>query len=260
MQSGPTWSNQKHFFKKPHARFTGALASGCGTLRHHWIAVLYRPRIHRIAGYTALLAICLLASTGCRHFFQDTGRVPQVEVPISNPFQVGRADPTLVWQQVVDAVDDYFRIKSESPVRVDSAAWVEGRLETFPEVGGTLFEPWRRDSTPGFERVQSTFQTIRRTAFVRVVPGPDGYLIDVKVTKEKEDVDHSQFPTAGSSVQSENGTVVRTTNVLSDLPQTIDWYPAGVGRDLELERRLAESMAGRLTNIEPPTRAGMLSH
>ena len=203
---------------------------------------------------------CLLTSSGCHHLFPGTAGPPQVEVPISNPFQVGMADPNLVWQQVVDAVDDYFRIKSETPVRVDSVAWLEGRLETFPEVGGTLFEPWRRDSTRGFERVQSTFQTIRRTAFVRVIPGPDGYLIDVKVTKEQEDVDHSQFPTAGSSVQSQGGTVVRTTNVLSDLPTTIDWYPAGVGRDLELERRLAESIAGRLTNIEPPERGGLLTH
>lgn len=208
----------------------------------------------------SVVAAGLVIVGGCGHFFGDRNRAPQVEVPISNPFQVGRADPTLVWQQVVDAVDDYFRIKSESPVRVDSAAWLEGRLETFPEVGATLFEPWRRDSTPGFERIQSTFQTIRRTAFVRVVPGPDGYLIDVKVTKEQEDVDHSQFPTAGSSVQSQSGAVVRTTNVLSDLPVTIDWYPAGVGRDLELERRLAERIAGRLTNIEPPRRPGLLAH
>ncbi|MGN6135372.1 MAG: hypothetical protein ACTHOU_12790 [Aureliella sp.] len=201
-----------------------------------------------------------LLTSGCRHLFQDPNRPPQVEVPISNPFQVGPADPTLVWQQVVDAVDDYFRIKSETPVRVDSAAWLEGRLETFPEVGATLFEPWRRDSTPGFERVQSTFQTIRRTAFVRVVPGPDGYLIDIKVTKEQEDVDHSQFPTAGSSVASQGGTVIRTTNVLSDLPTTVDWYPAGMGRDLDLERRLAENIAGRLTNIESPERRGLVRH
>lgn len=213
----------------------------------------------RRAFLRSAVVVSIMAVTGCRHLF-GPARPAQVEVPISNPFQVGMADPTLVWQQVVDAVDDYFRIKSETPVRMDSAAWLEGRLETFPEIGGTLFEPWRRDSTPGFERVQSTFQTIRRTAFVRVLPGPEGYLIDVKVTKEQEDVDHSQFPSAGSSVQAQNGTVVRTTNVLSDLPATIGWYPAGIGRDLELERRLAESIAGRLTDIEPPKRPGVFAH
>ncbi|MCC6508332.1 MAG: hypothetical protein IT423_04445 [Pirellulaceae bacterium] len=202
----------------------------------------------------------VVTATGCHHFFQGPRRAPQVEVPLVNPFQVGPADPELVWSQVVDTVDDYFRIKSETRVRRDSAAWMEGRLETFPEIGGTLFEPWRGDSTRGFERIQSTFQTIRRTAFVKVVPGADGYLIDVKVVKEKEDVDHSQYPTAGSSVQRHDGSVVRTANVLNDLPMTIDWYPAGAGRDLELERRLAERIAGRLTNIEAPEPTGILGH
>ncbi len=201
-----------------------------------------------------LVVLIVVGCCGCHHFFPFKRQPPQIEVPIANPFQVGPADPALVWQEVVDAVDDYFRIKTESRVRRDSAAWMEGRLETFPEIGATLFEPWRRDSTPGFERIQSTFQTIRRTAFVKVLPGADGYLIDVKVVKEQEDVDHSQFPTAGSAVQRHDGTVVRTNNVLSDLPSTVDWYPAGIGRDLDLERRLAEQIAGRLTNIESPER------
>jgi hypothetical protein len=224
----------------------------------HWSTP---PRTHLLRrALVASLLTCIVTQLGCKHFFPGTGRPPQVEVPISNPFQVGLADPSLVWQQVVDAVDDYFRIKSETPVRRDSAAWLEGRLETFPEVAGTLFEPWRRDSTPGFERVQSTFQTIRRTAYVKVLPGPDGYLIDVKVVKEQEDVDHSQYPTAGSSVQRHDGTVVRNASVLTDIPTTIDWYPAGIGRDLDLERRLAESIAGRLTNIEAPQSNGWLAH
>ncbi len=150
-----------------------------------------------------LVSVCawMVTAGGCHHFFPGPRRPPQIEVPLANPFQVGPADPALVWSQVVDAVDDYFRIKSETPVRRDNAAWLEGRLETFPEVGGTIFEPWRNDSTRGFERLQSTFQTIQRTAYVLVIPGPDGYLIDVKVKKDKEDVDHSQYPSAGSSVQ-----------------------------------------------------------
>lgn len=220
---------------------------------------LRKPQLMRRA-ILAGMATCLMAPLGCRHFFPGPSRPPQVEVPISNPFQVGLADPSFVWLQVVDSVDDYFRIKSETPVRRDSVKWVEGRLETFPEVAGTLFEPWRRDSTPGFERVQSTFQTIRRIAHVRVLPGPDGYLIDVKVVKEQEDVDHSQYPTAGSSVQRHDGAVVRTASVLTDLPTTIEWYPAGIGRDLDLERRIAENIAGRLTNVEAPQTDSWLAH
>jgi hypothetical protein len=190
-----------------------------------------------------------LALPGCGHVLGGR-RPPVIEVPMANPFQVGLADPVFVWQQVVDTVDDHFRIAVERPVRRDEAAWLEGRLESYPEVGATVFEPWRRDSTPGFERLQSTFRTVRRTAYVKVLPGPDGYLIDVQVVKEQEDVDHSQFPTSGSATLREDGSVVRTTNVLNDAPRTIGWYP--IGRDLELERRLVERIAGRLTNVEMP--------
>lgn len=221
------------------------------------------PRSFKRRTFLAMLTPSLLGLAGCHHLFHGNlfhgGRPAQIEVPLANPFQVGQADPALVWLQVVDAVDDLFPVKSESPVRKDSIAWLEGRLETFPEVGATIFEPWRRDSTPGFERLQSTFQTIRRTAYVKVLPGPDGYLIDVKVVKEQEDVDHSQYPTAGSSVQRHDGSVVRSSNVLGDLPTTIDWYPAGIGRDLDLERRLSERIAGRLTNVESPERR-LLDH
>jgi hypothetical protein len=145
-------------------------------------------------------------------------------------------------------------------------------LETFPEIASTLLEPWRRDSTPGFERVQATIQTIRRTAYVKVIPGPDGDLIDVKVIKEQEDVDDAQQLSAATaestaentgvstSVRSEgsgSGSVIRSTSDIRDMPSTVGWYPAGIGRDLELERRLAERIAGRLTNIEPPQRSGL---
>lgn len=231
-----------------------------------------RSRLHGWSAAATLLVVFSLAVSGCRNFLQSPLGPGQVEVPISNPFQVGLADPTLVWQQVVDAVDDYFRIKSETPVRRDSAAWLEGRLETFPEIASTLLEPWRRDSTPGFERMQATIQTIRRTAYVKVIPGPDGYLIDVKVVKEQEDVDDAQrlaATTAESTAEntgvttsvrsqgSGSGGVIRSTSDIRDMPSTVGWYPAGIGRDLELERRIAERIAGRLTNIEPPQRSGL---
>ena len=96
--------------------------------------------------------------------------VPVVEVPVSNPSRVGPLDPEFLWFQIVDAVDDYFRIQSEQWVRRDNVQWLEGRLTTYPEVSGTSLEPWRREAARGFERLQSTVQTIRRTATVRVVP------------------------------------------------------------------------------------------
>ncbi|MFM8323808.1 MAG: hypothetical protein ACKN9U_02975, partial [Pirellulaceae bacterium] len=69
--------------------------------------------------------------------------------------------------------------------------WLEGKLKTFPEIGSSYFEPWRRDTVIGFQRLQSTLQTMRRTAKVQVVPNNAGYLVEVIVNKDIEEVDRS---------------------------------------------------------------------
>jgi hypothetical protein len=177
---------------------------------------------------------------------------PPIEVPVANPANIGEIDPDFLWRMIVDTVDNHFRIDSEQPVRKDSVNWLEGRLTTFPEISGTSFEPWRRDTSMGFERLQSTFQTIRRTATVRVVPEPTGYQISVEVIKEQEDVDQSQYAAAGAAAQRHDGTIVRNQNQIRQLPITLGWYE--IGRDRDLERRLMEGILGRITNVEPPKR------
>lgn len=182
---------------------------------------------------------------------------PPIELPVANPAHIGDVDPDLLWRQVVDAVDDYFRIDKEQPVRRDNMNWLEGSLTTYPLVSGTSFEPWRNDASRGFERLQSTFQTIRRKATVRIIPEMTGYLVDIQVMKEQEDVDQSQFSTAGASAQRHDGTIVRHENQLRQVPITLGWYE--IGRDRDLERRLMESILGRISNVEPPPRR-LLQH
>ncbi|GIW97737.1 MAG: hypothetical protein KatS3mg111_1070 [Pirellulaceae bacterium] len=204
------------------------------------------------------LACLLLAATlpcGCRRWnggfnFGGWGSPEVVAVPLDNPLHVGPIDPDFVWRMVVDTVDDYFRIASEQAVRRDQGAWLEGKLTTFPEVSGTSFEPWRRDTTPGFERLQSTFQTIRRIATIRVTPESSGYAIEVRVVKEQEDVDQSQFAAAGSAAQRHDGTVVRSEAQPRPVPATLGWYE--IGRDVALEQRILEGIAGRITDVDPP--------
>ncbi len=209
----------------------------------------------------SMLAVFALSSSivaGCTHWHGgaiDKGidlltPPPPVELPVSNPSHIGDVDPDFLWRQVVDAVDDYFRIDKETPVRRDNMTWFEGRLSTYPEVSGTSIEPWRHDAARGFERLQSTVQTIRRTANVRIVPEVTGYLLDIQVMKEQEDVDQSQFATAGASAQRQDGSIVRHENSLRQAPVTLGWYE--IGRDRDLERRLMESILGRITNVAPP--------
>ncbi len=208
---------------------------------HHWLHLC------------CLLSLLLVG--GCHRLPTsaiELAAPPPVEVPVSNPAHIGNIDPDFLWRMIVDAVDDHFRIETEQPVRRDRDNWLEGRLTTFPEVSGTSFEPWRGDTARGFERLQSTFQTIRRTAKVRVVAEPTGYQIEVEVLKEQEDVDQSQFATAGSSAQRHDGSIVRNENQLRQLPLTLGWYE--IGRDRELERRIMAGILGRVNNVEPPSK------
>ncbi len=175
---------------------------------------------------------------------------PAVPVPVSNPSHIPATDPDFLWNQIVDSVDDYFRIDDEQPVRRSANNWLEGRLVTYPEVSGTSLEPWRGDAARGFERLQSTFQTIRRTATVRVINEETGYAIEVQVLKEQEDVDQSLFATAGAASQRHDGGVVRNENQLRQVPLTLGWFE--IGRDRELEQRIMADILGRLTNVAPP--------
>lgn len=216
----------------------------------------HEQRNKRLLAGLWLLWMLAIVPAGCHRFtLGPLGPTPPppIEVPVSNPANVGNVDPDFLWRMIVDSVDDHFRIDNEQQVRRDDVNWLEGRLTTFPEVSGTSFEPWRTDTARGFERLQATFQTVRRTATVRVVPEPTGYQIQIEVLKEQEDVDQSQFSTAGAAAQRHDGTIIRNENQLRQLPVTLGWYE--IGRDRELERRIMEGILGRITRVEPPSKS-----
>ena len=78
------------------------------------------------------------------------------------------------WEQIADVVSDYFTIAREQQVRRSGEAWSEGRIETAYQGGASWLEPFRKDSVGAFNRWESTFQTIRRRAVVRVMPDANG--------------------------------------------------------------------------------------
>ncbi|MFN9436257.1 MAG: hypothetical protein ACK6DC_15130, partial [Planctomycetota bacterium] len=162
-------------------------------------------------------------------------------------------DSEFLWNQIVDTVEDYFRIKSEQRAMRDATQWVEGRLETYPEVGATLLEPWRKDAIHGFQRWQSSFQTIQRTCFVRVVPTEQGFTIAVEVMKEIEDVDRSQFSSEGSAIARYDGSIVRADPSLMGQPITLGWIR--LENDTELEQQILREILGRVSNVTPPRRS-----
>ena len=67
-------------------------------------------------------------------------------------------DAELVWTRMVDVADDYFKVHSEQRVVFANGVPTEGRIDTFPQTGATLLEPWRGDSVGFQERLHATLQ------------------------------------------------------------------------------------------------------
>jgi hypothetical protein len=197
----------------------------------------------------AVLVICVLCLPSCSHFkSQFRPSIPAVQLP--NPLEVPVAEPEMAWNELVDAVDDFFPIAREERVRVIGGVATEGRIETKVVTGATRFEFFRRDATPGFERWLGTFQSIRRQAEVRVTATVTGYAIHVVVRKELEDVDRPEMSLVGSAVQRHDGTLVRPGGSRVGGAVSLGWIP--IGRDIALEQTILAAIQARMTQAEIP--------
>ena len=118
-------------------------------------------------------------------------------------------------------------------------------METSYRIGASAFQPWRKDSTAGFEAAQSTLQSIRRKAIVNVRPRGAGYSVEVIVQKDLEDTDRTQYATETTASRRHDGTVVRQIGAGGDSPQTLGWISQG--RDTSLEQRILRDIFQRCT-------------
>jgi hypothetical protein len=160
-----------------------------------------------------------------------------------NPVFVPIADPQCAWEQVVDVVDDYFRIEHEEPARILGTVATEGKLETMAEVSPTIFEPWRTDTVDPQQRMENTLQSMRRRAVVRVTPVPGGHWVDVAVLKELENLATPEFATAGAATLRYDSSLNRVVNPVTDVQMTKGWIFRG--RDVSLEQTIIADLLSR---------------
>ena len=214
----------------------------------------FHPTVQR-RYFLCAIVLVLLASAGCRALRYNPN-TPELcgNEQVSNPLIVPLMDRWFVMDQISDEVDDYFKIYREERIRVLDGVMSEGWIETHPKIGGTLLEPWQLDSTPGFERVHATLQTVRRFAKLRVIPTGNSYQIDVKVFKELEDLTQP----VGAAV---GGPLLRHDNALDvglNQPwlagRDKGWIP--MGRDFSLEQRILRNIQQRLSQVLQNNAAG----
>lgn len=198
-----------------------------------------------------LLIGLAFACSGCAPLFRWRPAEGPVAASLPNPLFVPVRDREVVFNQTVDAIDDHFQIKREERVKSQNGILTEGHIETLPKISSTLLEPWRTDAANQFEKVLGTFQTIRRQADVRVIPAQGGYLLNVVVLKELEDLDKPENATAGAATVRHDGTLVRQVDPNSRFSVTYGWLPRG--RDLALEQQILADLKSRLCPNELPT-------
>lgn len=191
-----------------------------------------------------LLLPVLLIAPGCGTLLKYCEPTANpVVVAYQNPMLVPTCEPECVWETVADVIDDYFRIEREEPARLVGNMLTEGRMDTFPEVGSTLFEPWRHDSADAYEKIECTLQSIRRYAQVRVVPASGGFWIEVAVFKELEDVAHPAHASAGSATFRNDSSLTRVVSTVGEQEINQGWIP--MGRDPALEQRILAQLHQR---------------
>lgn len=209
----------------------------------------------RVFSSASALGVCWLVVTGCGMFGDRVAPTVPPDVDAGGPLFVPVADRELVWNQVVDEIDNYFDIEREDRVRLAGNVLTEGTITTYPRIGSSILEPWHRDSSAGYEKLLSTLQTVRRRATVRVIPTNGGYLIDVAVFKELEDRFAADHIGVGSAPLRYDDSLVRydARNENDQMlfedppPGALGWLP--LGRDPQLEHRILENVAGRLRGL-----------
>jgi hypothetical protein len=146
-----------------------------------------------------------------------------------NPLVVPSADFDSVWNKTVAVVDKYFDIASENRL--------SRTIVTQPKIGATLLEPWSFDSVSFTDRFESTLQTMRRFAIIKIEPAATGgYLVKVEVRKELEDLVKPDRMAAGRAVFNNDFPVNRTREIIGPVPAPLGWIPRG--RDPNLEQAI----------------------
>lgn len=167
-------------------------------------------------------------------------------------------DAELVWTKLVDVTDDFFKVQSEQRVVFANGVPTEGRIDTFPQTGATILEPWRADSVGWDERWESTLQSIRRIATMRLTPDAAGWRVEVVVNKELEYLPRPMRATAGGASFRNDDSLYRYGTPLPTLGQQVGDQPRPVasptpnlgwiplGRDPKLEQRMIARLLAKL--------------
>ena len=175
----------------------------------------------------------------------------EAELPkLENPMAVPLRDRNLLWNILVDTMEDYFVIRHEEQIQLVGNTLTEGYLQTAHADAATMLEPWRKDNAAGFDQLYATLQTIRRQAEVHVRPSREGFRIEVVVHKLQEDLAQPEYATVGGATLRHSATHSRPRDRGIVTTETLGWMPAG--RDTALEQLILNDLHQRMSEASAP--------
>ncbi len=145
----------------------------------------------------------------------------------------------VVFEQILDAIDDYFPIESAKPL--------SGKIVCKPTIAPGYEQVWRPGSPDPHERLTATTQQMRFRCEVDIrAAEPSGYLISVVVYKELKDTPTPTLPNTNVSIFNDGATVDRDFQIVdaiaptSGLPSGARWIPKG--RDTAIEQKILKKI------------------
>jgi hypothetical protein len=197
-----------------------------------------------LAAAVLLGPLAVLGAAGCAgRPLMDNPIFVRADLPVGpcpNPVFLpgGPPDYGVVFETCLKVLDDYFEIAVAD--RYDMTT----PIRTHPKIAPGLDQPWKPGSPDGAERLLATLQTMRYRAEVNITPAPadpnqpgaaGGYLVQVVVFKELEDLPRPIKATAGAAAFRSDNTVDRQFEVVDPSVIESNWIPKGRETYLEQE-------------------------
>ena len=175
----------------------------------------------------------------------------EAELPkLENPMVVPLRDRNLLWNILVDTMEDYFVIRHEEQIQLVGNTLTEGYFQTAHADAATMLDRWRKENAAGFDQLYATLPTIRREAEVHVRPSREGFRIEVVVHKLQEDLAQPEYATVGGATLRHSATHSRPRDRGIVTTETLGWMPAG--RDTALEQLILNDLQQRMSEASAP--------
>jgi hypothetical protein len=181
-------------------------------------------RSQRPVAIVLCIALSLSGVAGC--VGPQVAAMPQY---LPNPVFVPASDYNVVWESAIDVMHSL-----QLPIERESK--LDGIIETDYKVGAGLLEPWHKDAVSMGDRLEGSFQSIRRRAVMSITPAQGGFLVGVEVVKELENPDKLIINSPGHSTFGETSPLQRDLNVVIGPATPEGWIPRG--RDPGLEQSI----------------------